>query len=88
MSGRFDAEVVDEHSVFFQELLVTETILLKQVPVWGISGSNHPDLVVVEGINHGDEPPGLGLTLQIHDRNVLDKHGMEDIGHPEIIVGP
>ena len=44
--------------------------------------------MVIQGVDEGDETPGLRLGLEVHHGDVADKHCVEHLGHLGVVVGP
>lgn len=45
-------------------------------------------LVVIEGVDQRDEPPGLRFLVQRQQRNVSNKDGVKQPGHLQVVTGP
>ena len=53
---------------------------LEKVPVVIFSTGNHPDLVVIEGVNQADEASRFRAIFLRHSRDVSDENGVENLG--------
>ena len=58
---------------------LTHFFRLEQIPIWRHPGRDDPGLVVVERVDHGDEPASFGFRFQVQDWNVAYEDGVEDL---------
>ena len=61
---------------------------LEQFPVGRGARGHHPQLVIVQGVDQTDEPPGLGPVLLAEDRDVSYDDCVEHLGHLQVVIGP
>ena len=53
---------------------------LEKVPVIVFSTSNHPDLVIIKGVDQANEPTRLCAVLLGHSWNVSNEDRVENLG--------